>query len=54
MASCAIIGSQGPGGPAMTHHCGRKVAGVLVAGITLRGGWDMRARLGLGRHTVTA
>ena len=54
MASCAIIGSQRAGGPAMTHHSRRKVDRIFMARITLRGGRDMRARLSFGRHTVTA
>ena len=46
MASGAIAGSEWPGSAGMTHRRRHKIRGVSMAGIALRGGWDMRAGLG--------
>ena len=52
MASGAIARSQWPSSAGMAHGSRRKGRGVAMAGIALRGGWDMRARLAGGGDTM--
>jgi len=56
MASDAITGSERARGTAMAHGSRGKGRGVLMAGIALRGSWDMRGGLGLhaGADTVAS
>ena len=54
MAGCAIARCDRPGSAGMAHGSRRKCRGVAMAGIALRGGWDVRAWLAGGGDAMAA
>jgi len=52
MAGCAVVWRQRSGGSRMTHSRRCERCSVLMAGIALRGGRDMRTGLAIGGHAM--